>query len=554
MKKRRLRIDRILICLIVLALILFLVFFLIGKVPKKKPKFQEYDRYVASNNLKTKLYDINYTETSEITRGQKVTILEDKIDNMGTFYYKVRYNDTEYLILEEDLVEDIKDAVLEKEMYVNISATMYKDSETSKIESFISKGKNVEVIDFDKLNENGTVNMYKIRYNNTEGYVYSKYLLFDETLKEENEYDKYHENRKFSFELYGGSTKNLDYSYREKPKFENNVMPQETRTLYLNGSSGVLAKIDDYITLAKNNNINAFVVDIKDGYMSYESEVAKKYSNSNYKSYSNKLENYKKAIDKLKENGFYVIGRIVAFNDSLFAKDNPTETISSPSGVNTSWVSAYSRLAWEFNVELAKEAVNEFGFNEIQFDYVRFPEASYGYSRDNYNFKNKYNEEKAQAIQNFLMYATDEIHKLNVYVSADVFGECSGTYVTAYGQYWPAISNVVDVISSMPYPDHFAKGSYGLAIPWEQPYSLMKSWASQAAVRQTEIPSPAKARTWIQAYNAIYPPYITYDSQKISDQIQGLYDGGLKDGYITWNAASSYDKYTSIAPAFRKDY
>ena len=288
MKKRRLRIDRILICLIVLALILFLVFFLIGKVSKKKPKFQEYDRYVASNNLKTKLYDINYTETREITRGQKVTILEDKIDNMGTFYYKVRYNDTEYLILEEDLVEDIKDTVLEKEMYVNISATMYKDSETSKIESFISKGKNVEVIDFDKLNENGTVNMYKIRYNNTEGYVYSKYLLFDETLKEENEYDKYHENRKFSFELYGGSTKNLDYSYREKPKFENNVMPQETRTLHLNVSSGVLAKIDDYITLAKNNNINAFVVDIKDGYMSYESEVAKKYSNSNYKSYSNK--------------------------------------------------------------------------------------------------------------------------------------------------------------------------------------------------------------------------------------------------------------------------
>lgn len=554
MKKRRLRLDRILICLIALVLVSFVFYFIINKVFFNRNKFQKYDMYVASSTLNAKLYDINYAEASNITRGQKVTVLQDKIDNMGTFYYKVKYNDEEYYILETDLVMDIKDAVLEKEMYVNVSTTVYKDSETGKIESFISKDKNVKVIGFDTINEDGTVNMYKVKYNDTEGYVYSKYLLFDKSLKEENEYDKYHEKRGYSFDLYGGETKNLDYSYRKKPQFENNIMPDEARTLYLNGSRSVLSKIDSYITLAKNNNINAFVVDIKDGYMSYESEVAKQYSISNYKSYSHSVEEYKKAIDELKANGFYVIGRIVAFNDSLFAKDNPSETISSPSGVNTSWVSAYSRLAWEFNVELAKEAINKFGFNEIQFDYVRFPDGSFDYSAGNYNFKNKYSEEKGQAIQNFLMYATDEIHNLNAYVSADVFGECTSTYVTAYGQYWPAISNVVDAISAMPYPDHFYKGSFGLAIPWEQPYSLMKSWASQASARQKEIPNPAKARTWIQAYNAIYEPYIIYDATKISEQIKGLYDGGLKNGYITWNAASSYEKYQSIAPAFRKEY
>jgi len=551
MKRRRLRVDRIIICAVVLIGIITILTLVVGGITKKidpASKFKEKDYYVASNILTTKLYDENYLEISDITRGQKVTILQDKIDNLGTYYYKVRYNQNEYFMKEEDLVTDINLAVEEQEMYVKISATIYEDATSGKIKSFIKKGNTVTVTGFDKLNEDGTVNMYKIKTNDTEGYVYAKYLNFDSNV-EESEYAKYHENRHFSFELYGGEATNLDYSYREKPTFENNVMQEDARTLYLTGSKWILADIDSYIKLAKESNINAFVVDIKDGYMAYESEVAKKYSPSNYKSYSNTVEEYKTAINKLKENGFYVIGRIVAFNDSLFAKDNPSETIS-----NTSWVSAYSRLSWEFNVELAKEAVNNFGFNEIQFDYVRFPESSHYYSLNNYNFKNTYNEEKAEAIQNFLMYATDEIHKLNVYVSADVFGECSGTYVTAYGQYWPAISNVVDVISAMPYPDHFSKGSYGISIPWEHPYQLMKSWGETAAARQKEIPSPAKVRTWIQAYNAIREPYITYDASKVEDQIKGLYDSGLTNGYITWNASSSLEKYRAIAPAFKKEY
>ena len=106
----------------------------------------------------------------------------------------------------------------------------------------------------------------------------------------------------------------------------------------------------------------------------------------------------------------------------------------------------------------------------------------------------------------------------------------------------------------MPYPDHFAKGSYGINIPWENPYSLMLGWASSALKRQGEIPTPAKVRTWIQAYDAIRSPYITYDETKISDQIRGLYAAGLTGGYITWNAASSLSKYEAISGAFSKEY
>ena len=114
------------------------------------------------------------------------------------------------------------------------------------------------------------------------------------------------------------------------------------------------------------------------------------------------------------------------------------------------------------------------------------------------------------------MYATDEIHKYNAYVSVDVFGESANSYVTAYGQYWPAISNIVDVISAMPYPDHFDTYAYGSKVPvWTEPYELLKAWGKTVVTRQSEIPTPAVVRTWIQAYNAIKSPYIVYDANKV---------------------------------------
>ena len=108
----------------------------------------------------------------------------------------------------------------------------------------------------------------------------------------------------------------------------------------------------------------------------------------------------------------------------------------------------------------------------------------------------------------------------------------------------------------MPYPDHFNKYDYGLnEISWVVPYKLLSAWGKNyAAVRQTEITTPAKVRTWIQAYNAIREPYITYDASKVSDQIQALYDSGLTGGFITWNSSSSYSKYSEISSAFGKEY
>jgi hypothetical protein len=133
-----------------------------------------------------------------------------------------------------------------------------------------------------------------------------------------------------------------------------------------------------------------------------------------------------------------------------------------------------------------------------------------------------------------------------------VFGESANSYVTAYGQYWAAISNVVDVISAMPYPDHFAENSYGLPKPWEQPYQLMSSWAKDAAIRQTETPSPAIVRTWILSQNTIKG--FNYTAEHVEAQIKALVDAGLTGGYMTWSSSSGLDGYKNRQNAFMKEY
>ena len=553
--------------LIIIAISFVSIFLFKDKIFKKNIEIiNELDMYVSSSNLSIDLYNLDYTKNTTIIRGSKVKAYEKDIideNNEENIYWKILYNDTEYLILKNNLVNNIESCILETEKYVRTPVSIYETGDGVELLGFIPKGEKLEIIGFDKILEDGNVSKYKIKYNDIIGYVYSKYLT-DTYLEAIKNYDSegiYQVHLQRGDIYGGGSGGNLDYYPYEKPVFENNIMPQEVRSLYLN--SGVINDVDSYIALAKESNINAFVVDIKDsGAPGYASKVMEELSKTNYSHAINSMENYRNAIKKLKDNGFYVIGRITVFKDHYFAQDHPEYAIvNSYSGSLFShngsyWPSAYQRKVWEFNVKLAREAVIEMGFNEIQFDYVRFPDRTYKLENNGtMNMRNTYGEEKAQAIQRFLMYACDEIHSVGAYVSADVFGESAYTYVAAYGQYWPAISNVVDVISAMPYPDHFNAHDFGISeIVWTVPYKLMNTWGTYAKNRQQEIPTPAIVRTWLQCYDTIKEPYIIYDSNKVSDQIKGLYDAGLNGGYMTWNSGSSLVKYKYIAPAFKKEY
>ena len=555
-RKRKIKIGRVLAFVIILILIIGVIIFFTSK--GKNISIGKSSMYLAGDTNKVTTYimdeDNSLKENSELVRGKKVIYSGKKVNMNDNEYLLIKFDNKEYYVNAKQLVKNVKDVVLEKERYVRTSVTVYENETDSKIASFIKKGNKLDIIGYDKLFDDGNVNMYKIKYNDTEGYVYSKYLVNDkesaDSVYNDNGVYDIHKDRKFKGrELYGGKASTLDYYPYERVEFEDNKLLKKAKTMYLN--AGTIGSIDSYLKIAKENGVNAIVVDIKDGALAYSSNVAKEISPTAYATAINDNSSYKSAIDKIKDAGIYAIGRIVVFNDVHYGKDHPEDCISSTASSRL-WPSAYSRGAWYYNVELAKEAVKEMGFNEIQFDYVRFPEDAYNMSiKGNSDFKNKYDEEKAEAVQNFLFYATDQIHKVGAYLSVDVFGECSGEYVTAYGQYWPAISNIVDAISSMPYTDHFGRS----VDTWTNAYQTVYNWAKGAAARQKEIPTPAVARTWITAYDTPYwKPTVIYNASKIEDQVRALYDAGLDGGFITWNSASSLAKYEQIKTAFNKDY
>lgn len=555
-RKRKIKIGRVLAFVIILILIIGIIIFFTSK--GKNISIGKSSMYLAGDTNKVTTYimdeDNSFKENSELVRGKKVIYSGKKVNMNDNEYLLIKFDNKEYYVNAKQLVKNVKDVVLEKERYVRTSVTVYENETDSKIASFIKKGNKLDITGYDKLLDDGNVNMYKIKYNDTEGYVYSKYLVNDkesaDSVYNENGVYDIHKDRKFKGrELYGGKASTLDYYPYERVEFEDNKLLKKAKTMYLN--AGTIGSIDSYLKIAKENGVNAIVVDIKDGALAYSSNIAKEISPTAYGTAINDNSSYKSAIDKIKDAGIYAIGRIVVFNDVHYGKDHPEDCISSTASSRL-WPSAYSRGAWYYNVELAKEAVKEMGFNEIQFDYVRFPEDAYNMSiKGNSDFNNKYDEEKAEAVQNFLFYATDQIHKVGAYLSVDVFGECSGEYVTAYGQYWPAISNIVDAISSMPYTDHFGRS----VDTWTNAYQTVYNWAKGAAARQKEIPTPAVARTWITAYDTPYwKPTVIYNASKIEDQVRALYDAGLDGGFITWNSASSLAKYEQIKTAFNKDY
>ncbi len=505
--------------------------------------------FVASLELNAAYFDAEGTELGTFLRGTQVE------------YFVTTEGKTEILVdgvvayLQEGaaVVDDIADVIPAHTLYIRTPVNL-RDVNGKLLPAFGNKGVAVEVTGYDFLGEDGSVHMYRVDLDGEDGYIMPWYLAdnAEDALKNYDEEGIYAIHAKRGNPWGGGDGASLDYFPRDKGPIEGNVMPEECRSMYI--ASWKVGSIDQYLKVAKDSGINTFVVDIMDGSaIGYTSEVMKHYSPSAVKHAANSVEKYQKAIQKIKDAGYYVVGRITTFNDSFFIKDNPETAITDNHGnplklSKSYWPTAYNRLIWQYKVDLAVEAVELMGFHEIQFDYVRFPDLTAKYEKaGTIDYHNTYGETKAQAIQRFLMYATDILHEKGVYVSADVFGEAANAYVTAYGQYWPAISNVVDVISGMPYPDHYAKeGSW---VPWLHPYDTIYRFGVTAVKRQAETPTPAVIRTWIQGHDTTWKtPNAIYGVKEVSAQIKALRDSGCSGGYMIWGASLS--KYKTIVSAF----
>lgn len=528
-------------------------------------------RYLASISPEVVLYEQGedglFVGRDTVVRGEEVTAYINRhVSSEGVDYVKVLYDGESRYAAADNLAVSADDVVREKSVWARTPATIIGDLERSTIAGFADKSSELAVLDYDEIDERGVVKTYHVRYGDVEGYVYGKYVVSSAeaaALRYMAEvYDPIHEQAKDRFG--GGVATGCDYYPVEKPRFEDNVMPEACYSLYINAGGNALRNIDKYIELAKQSKINTFVIDIKDNQTpGYKAAAMELYSPTNYRRAPDQEELYRDVVKRLHDEGFYVVGRITCFKDSYFVEDNPQCAITEratgrPFKHNKAyWPSGFDRRVWEFNVALAKESVEKFGFNEINFDYVRFPDRMTSIEQL-VDYHNRYGESKVQAIQRFVQYAVDEIHKLGAYVSIDVFGETANSgYTTAYGQYWPAISNVADVICGMPYPDHFSAGYYGLPKPWNSPYEIMYRWGTRVQDRQRATPTPAVVRTWIQAYNVmryVDPNGIAYDSENVEREIRGLYAADLTGGFITWLASSNLEKYYQQLGAYKVDY
>ncbi len=488
-------------------------------------------------------------ENVKIPKGTKVKVHE-KTETSSI----ISYDHYKYKVKNTHLVKTLDDAIQTDYVYCRrlVNLQNEKGGKLSKV--VVKKGEKVKVLSVDKedWNQNtGQVNWYKVSKNKKTYYLNGVYAEstknaalknYGSNIPYSTYWDKYYEDG-YAKDAY---ISQIDYKPNEKAVYENNQMPKNVKAIHVSMNNFVHNQ--EYIESL--NNINTIIVETKndEGSILYSSDVCKNYlsdSNRAIKNAEVSKDELKKIIKQYQKKGFYVVSRIVTFKDAVFAQENPKESLTDKKDNlvlynNQYWPSAYSRKAWMYNVAIAKECA-DLGFNEIQFDYVRFPDGTAG-SKSKLNFHNTYNESKVAAIQGFLQYAKEELSQKEVYIAADMFAwpivACDDQDI---GQFLPAIANIVDVVCPMPYLDHFNYGSFGIDYPSEEPYNTLTSFTKISKEQIKCIKHPAKYRTWIQGYNL--------DSKEVNQEIKALIDNDYP-GYMVWLASGDPNDIEKIKNGF----
>jgi hypothetical protein len=322
------------------------------------------------------------------------------------------------------------------------------------------------------------------------------------------------------------------------------------RGLYLNrfaAQSG--PKMRRLLALADSTEINAFVVDMKDEFgLNYRSTNPKVERNGG--DGNGRIRFVKALVDTIKAHGLMPIARVVAFKDPVAAELNPGWTIRSEDSSawkdkeGKVWVDAHNREVWEYNLAVAEELAG-FGFAEIQFDYVRFPEPYASLPKQIFPGATG---GKADALAGFLALARQRLAPLGVRATADVFGLAASARGTLeVGQNWEKLSAAVDVMLPMVYPSHYPHGAFGVERPNQDPYTIVKTALDTARTRDEVlgITRPEHVRPWLQAFTLGRP---AYGAEELQAQKKAVYDAGYK-GWILWHPGSNYDVFVgALAP------
>ena len=331
------------------------------------------------------------------------------------------------------------------------------------------------------------------------------------------------------------------------------------------------AGIDKYKKIVKDRNMNSIVIDMKDdyGYLRYDSHDSEVLKKAKTSMYAVDLDHF---ISEFKKDNIYLIARIVTFKDRSLAgysggkyavwdkannkpwvgikgyedvlDDNGNATgEKTTTYYDENWVDPYSEEVWEYNILIAKELVAR-GFDEIQFDYIRFPTDGLNMYNAQYRWKNP-GMDKESALISFLSYARENI---KAPIGIDIYG-ANGWYRsgTRTGQDAEMLAEYVDVIGPMFYPSHFEDSWMNFSPVADRTYRIY----FYGTFRNTILcRNRAIIRPWVQCFYLGYAPYDRkyYNSDYIKKEFFGVKDAS-NHGYMCWNNSGDY----SVTPPDNTD-
>lgn len=339
------------------------------------------------------------------------------------------------------------------------------------------------------------------------------------------------------------------------------------RGIYVSADATNGEKFEELTKFIDESDLNAMVIDVKDD----SGNVTINFNTGNKEIDKHTLDivDAKPLLNKMKEKDIYPIARIVTFKDKNLAESHSEWSFKQADGSvwesdgGDKFVNPFIKEVWDYNINVSKEAAKA-GFRDIQYDYVRFPEAfenvesSLTYDKRNYkNSKLSDVDQRVDTISQFLKTARKALKPYGAEVSADVFGYAAMVEeAPGIGQSFPKIAENTDAISSMIYPSHWSPGDFGLEAPDKEPYEAVDHYLDkETAVLNKLGDKKPKSRPWPQDFTARYlgeGKYMEYDSKAVEAQVQALKDHGINE-CLLWNAGNDYSKGVDYTPEADKE-
>lgn len=329
--------------------------------------------------------------------------------------------------------------------------------------------------------------------------------------------------------------------------------PDAVRGIYVTGNSAGGERFNSLVDLIDSTDLNTMVIDVKEdnGNITFTPEEGSPFDDIA----TDFIDDPEKMMKVLEEKQIYPIARVVVFKDSVLAENKPELSFKEngkvwKNGKGEAFVNPFEKEVWDYNVGVAKMAA-EMGFQEIQFDYVRFPEGfekrddDLEYTLGDYKDSDLDNvKRRVEAVTDFVAYAREELSNYDVDVSVDIFGYAATIPETpGIGQNFSKIADNVDIISSMIYPSHWTS-YFGIDMPDKEPYKLVNEYSKVENKVLGELDNPPVSRPWLQDFEApwLYSGAPTkYGVAEVEAQIKALKENGINE-YLLWNAGNSYTK------------